>query len=260
MKIKYFLFSILALVCLLPQTSFAVAEYQNFSASLTLNANCNPIVTYNATITPASITTGNTFILGVYLSNQQGVLQSQNGVNVGQDYPISVPANGVISDATVSLTVQVVEGAYYSVRIHEYGQDQSYVGSSTAVVTQPTNTGCLSVPPGGVANPATDGINTDINIDIDVQNPISVNSVPQLIQKVLEILIKIGIPLLVVMIVYSGALYLLAMGNPKKIQDAHTMLIYTLIGGAILLGAWAIAQLIYATLIDLTASLITIFV
>lgn len=96
------------------------------------------------------------------------------------------------------------------------------------------------------------------DMNIDITNPISVNSIPDLIQKFLELLLRIGIPLLVIMIIYSGALYILARGNQNKITEAHKMLTYTLIGGAILLGSWALADLIHDTFINITA-LVEIF-
>jgi hypothetical protein len=97
-------------------------------------------------------------------------------------------------------------------------------------------------------------------MEVPIENPINVTSIPQLIKKVLEAMIKIGIPLLVIMIVYSGALYLFARGNQTKIGAAHDMFLYTLVGGAILLGAWALSELIYDTLIDLTAFVLKTFV
>ena len=96
-------------------------------------------------------------------------------------------------------------------------------------------------------------------MNIGIENPIpDVGSVPDLIQKFLELLLRIGVPLLVIMIIYSGALYILARGNQNKITEAHKMLTYTLIGGAILLGSWALADLIHDTFINITA-LVEIF-
>jgi hypothetical protein len=96
-------------------------------------------------------------------------------------------------------------------------------------------------------------LNTE-SLSIDIANPIpSVGSASSLIETVMELVMKIGIPLLVIMVVYSGALYLFARGNPNKIKEAHTALTYTLIGGVILLASWGVMQMIYSALISVTA-------
>jgi hypothetical protein len=142
--------------------------------------------------------------------------------------------------------------------MHEYAPNGSFQDSSSYVEVVPTQGSC---PPQNTSSnqDAQPSVNLEYT-EINIENPISINSVPELIEKVFEFLIKIGIPLLVVMIVYSGWLYLFARGNPGEIKKAHDMFLYTLIGGAILLSAWAIAQLIHSTLIDLTASIVTFFV
>lgn len=95
---------------------------------------------------------------------------------------------------------------------------------------------------------------TNQELAIEIDNPISnVSSVSSLVETAMEIVMKIGIPLLVLMVVYSGALYLFAQGNPNKIKEAHTALTYTLIGGVILLASWGIMQMIYSALISVTA-------
>lgn len=63
-----------------------------------------------------------------------------------------------------------------------------------------------------------------------------------------EIILPLGGMLAVLAFIYSGFLYVTAQGNDTKIQKAHTALLYTAIGTAILLGAWAIANAIEATI------------
>ena len=83
-------------------------------------------------------------------------------------------------------------------------------------------------------------------------NPIpSVTSVPGLIKTILEGLLKIGIPVVALAIVYCGFLFVQARGKPEAITKAKDALLYTLIGAAILLGSWAIAEMISATVIEL---------
>lgn len=81
-----------------------------------------------------------------------------------------------------------------------------------------------------------------------IKNPIpSVTSVNGLIETILKGVIKIGMPILVLAIIYCGFLFVSAQGKPESIKKAKDALLYTLIGAAILLGSWAIAQLIADT-------------
>ena len=85
-----------------------------------------------------------------------------------------------------------------------------------------------------------------------IVNPIpSMTSIPKLIQTILEGVLKIGIPIVALAIIYSGFLFVAARGNSEKLTKAKDALLYTLIGAAILLGAWAIAKMISATVLSL---------
>lgn len=85
-------------------------------------------------------------------------------------------------------------------------------------------------------------------------NPLAgngIDSIPALIQKVLEGALKIGIPVIALAIIYSGFLFVFARGNSEKLGKAKNSLLYTLIGAAILLGSWAIAEMINVTITSL---------
>ncbi|HAS80461.1 MAG: hypothetical protein UR25_C0001G0064 [Candidatus Nomurabacteria bacterium GW2011_GWE1_32_28] len=83
--------------------------------------------------------------------------------------------------------------------------------------------------------------------EIRVENPIQSETLIDLIKTILEGLIKIGMPIIVLAVIYSGFLFVAAQGNSEKLSEAKRSLVYTLIGAAILLGSWAIAQLIADT-------------
>ncbi|MCC7160391.1 TrbC/VirB2 family protein [Candidatus Nomurabacteria bacterium] len=83
-------------------------------------------------------------------------------------------------------------------------------------------------------------------------NPLGTETtLPEFIQNMLEGVIKIGIPLIVLAVIYCGFLFVFARGNPEEIGKAKDALLYTLIGSAILLGSWAIAEMISATITSL---------
>ena len=84
--------------------------------------------------------------------------------------------------------------------------------------------------------------------DGKICNPIpKITSIPGLIQTILEGALRIGIPVVALAIIYSGFLFVFARGNSEKLSKAKDTLLYTLVGAAILLGSWAIALMIEAT-------------
>jgi hypothetical protein len=82
-------------------------------------------------------------------------------------------------------------------------------------------------------------------------NPITTNNINDLIKTLLEGVLKIGIPVVALAIIYSGFLFVSARGNSEKLGEAKKALTYTLVGAAILLGSWAIAELISNTVLAL---------
>lgn len=96
--------------------------------------------------------------------------------------------------------------------------------------------------------PANPNASTPARLD----NPLKSNStIPELIRTILVGMLKIGIPVVALAIIYCGFLFVAARGKPEAITKAKSALLYTLIGAAILLGAWAIATLIANTVTGL---------
>jgi len=112
--------------------------------------------------------------------------------------------------------------------------DVTSSGGFTGVTSTGGSTGGGS---GTVTNPLGNGINTFCG----------------LIKAILGAVIEIGIPIAVLFIVFAGFKFVLAMGNPTKLQDARKNLMYTLIGIGIFLGAWLIAVVIANTVNSLGA-------
>jgi len=84
-----------------------------------------------------------------------------------------------------------------------------------------------------------------------IENPIKVNNINDFIKTILTGVIKISIPIIALAIIYSGFLFVSARGNSEKLGEAKRALLYTAIGAAILLGSWAIAQIISNTVLAL---------
>lgn len=85
-----------------------------------------------------------------------------------------------------------------------------------------------------------------------INNPIpGVTTIDGFIKTILVGVIKIGLPVVALAIIYSGFLFVSARGNSESLKKAKSALLYSIIGAAILLGAWAIAQLISNTVLSL---------
>lgn len=87
------------------------------------------------------------------------------------------------------------------------------------------------------------------SINKKLDNPIGgIETLPELIVAILRVVIAVGFPVLVLAIVYTGFLFITAQGKPEDIKKAQTAFTWTVVGGAILLGALAIAELLRATI------------
>ena len=85
-------------------------------------------------------------------------------------------------------------------------------------------------------------------------NPLAsknITNINSFLKTILEGAITIGIPVIALAIIYSGFLFVEARGNSEKLGKAKSSLMYTLIGAAILIGAWTIAQLISDTILQI---------
>ena len=92
--------------------------------------------------------------------------------------------------------------------------------------------------------------NTTCNTgDCKLVNPLGNNvGFPELIKKVLDAVMIIGLPIAVLFIVYAGFMFVMARGNTTKLEEARRNFLYVIIGTAVFLGAWAISQIIANTL------------
>lgn len=78
-------------------------------------------------------------------------------------------------------------------------------------------------------------------------NPLQATSLLALVTDVLQLVVYIGSIVVVFMIIVTGFLFVAARGNPGEIEKARNALLWTVIGGLIILGSEALAQGIYAT-------------
>jgi hypothetical protein len=86
-----------------------------------------------------------------------------------------------------------------------------------------------------------------------ITNPIKATTLAQFLEQILAVVIQIGYLVAVFFIVYSGFKFVTAQGNESEVTKAKMMLLYTVIGTAILIGAHVISAAIQATVTSLSA-------
>lgn len=87
-----------------------------------------------------------------------------------------------------------------------------------------------------------------------ISNPVSASNVTQFLGSALKSLVSFLIPIIVLFFVVLGLLFVAARGNPEKLSVAKNALLYTAIGAGIILGAWAITQVVRTTIGAVTGS------
>ncbi len=111
---------------------------------------------------------------------------------------------------------------------------------------------------GAVVPPPDSGFDDDPTdspdvIDLHLTNPLTgtIDTIPTLFQKIIDIIIKIGIPLVAMAIMYAGFLFVVSRGSSEGIQKAKDAFIFAVIGGLVLLASWLIAEAIRDALTEL---------
>jgi hypothetical protein len=82
-----------------------------------------------------------------------------------------------------------------------------------------------------------------------LQNPLKegYTSIPDFLAALLDVVITIAIPIIIIMIIYSGFLFVKAQGKPEELITARKALMWTIIGAAIILGASLLSYAISGT-------------
>lgn len=73
-------------------------------------------------------------------------------------------------------------------------------------------------------------------------------SLPQFLAEVLRLIIRLGIPIAVLFIVWAGFKFVTAQGSDTKLAEAKKNLAYTLLGVAIFLAAALLVEIVTGTL------------
>ncbi|MEI6022511.1 MAG: hypothetical protein WCQ32_01555 [bacterium] len=108
--------------------------------------------------------------------------------------------------------------------------------NATANQTTPSATANNTVIPPG-----------DTKISYSINNPLGVTSIDEVIQKIMAVIVKLAVPVIICLFLYTGFMFITAQGDTTKLKTAKTMLWQVIVGTIIILGAWAIAAAIVTT-------------
>ncbi len=87
------------------------------------------------------------------------------------------------------------------------------------------------------------------------KNPISKgDDIYVLIKSLLDVVVKVGTYIVIVMVIYSGFLFVKAQGNESAISEAKSTFFWTVIGGVVLIGAKVLAGVVCNTAVGLGAA------
>ncbi|MCX6735840.1 MAG: hypothetical protein NTZ13_02035 [Candidatus Parcubacteria bacterium] len=65
-----------------------------------------------------------------------------------------------------------------------------------------------------------------------------INTIPKFIKATLDLVIKVGIPVASVFLIFAGFMFLTAQGNEGKLTAAKSAFLWSCVGFGVLIGAW----------------------
>jgi hypothetical protein len=139
-------------------------------------------------------------------------------------------------------------------------QSQTQIGGSGGGQNSNTNQTQIGGSPSNNSSQQNQGSSTIVSSGcVDgsfscLGNPLGqggVKSFTGFIERVLNIVIRLGIPVVVLAIIWSGFLYVKAQGNSEQVKKAHQALMWTIVGAVLLIGSYTIATAIQKTVTDI---------
>lgn len=85
-------------------------------------------------------------------------------------------------------------------------------------------------------------------MNLAIDNPLGNATLLGILELIINGIIFIATPVIVLMVIYAGFLFVWAQGNPERLNDAKNAITYALLGALVLLGAHAISALIRGTI------------
>lgn len=105
----------------------------------------------------------------------------------------------------------------------------------------------LLLSPAGVAHAACD-VNSS-----GLEDPLCFSNIYDFVQAALYAFVQISLPILSFFVVYAGFRFVMAQGNSGELTKAKDNFKWLIVGAALILGAWALAELIRNTVGQISA-------
>jgi hypothetical protein len=209
-----------------------------------------------ATITwKAPASNGNADITKYIVSTSTSVVEV--GVSGRDVSPLSGALTGLFTYTYTGLTNEKP----YTFYVRAENSAGSSIWASSGVVVPKVGASSTKIGDDG-SNPTTIGdggannsSQNGLSINIAYKNPLhkTASDIPSFVAVVLKAIAKLLFPIVVIMILYSGFLFVIARGNVEKIGDAKKALTYALVGGMIVLGAYGLAQIVQEILVSIVS-------
>lgn len=81
----------------------------------------------------------------------------------------------------------------------------------------------------------------------NLDNHLKPKTVQDALLTIIDIILIFALPLIILYIMYAGYLFVTAQGNPSKVTEARTALLWAVVGGVIVLAAKIIVGVIQST-------------
>jgi len=91
-------------------------------------------------------------------------------------------------------------------------------------------------------------------VSAQIVNPLNddFSTLGDFLDAIIGVIITLSIPVIVVLVIYAGFLFVTAGGKPEQLTRAKKTLLWTLVGALIILGAFVISDLIQSTIVEVT--------
>jgi len=135
---------------------------------------------------------------------------------------------------------------------HTYSEDKSYkIGAwATDVASQHSKIDKYPISIGDSSGGDNgEGIHTPIGT-VEITNPLTATDFKDFIDKIVSFLFTISLLIVPILLVAAGIMFLTAQGDPTKVGTAKKMVLYTLIGFAIISLARVFVKLIYQVFLE----------
>ncbi|MHB8651548.1 MAG: hypothetical protein ACYC8S_00175 [Minisyncoccota bacterium] len=134
-----------------------------------------------------------------------------------------------------------------------FASPKQNTNASGNTVTSGANTSGNTITPGTntSGNTITAGADSGSSCSagkVCIKNPTPYADLMAFIKGILNALVRLLMPVIAFMFIYTGVLFVTAGGSEEKLKTAKQALLGTVIGAAIVLGAWALAVAIAATI------------